>query len=175
MSIKIDRKWCMPNKNTFSMKPVSKLLNSYISGNMVIVDPFARNSKIGTITNDLNPNTSAMYHLDVLDFLKNQPTHSADIVLYDPPYSSRQVSECYNNVGHKVTSLDTSARWRKNHLDEIKRILKHNGICISFGWNTNGVGKTRGFEIIQILILAHGGSHNDTLVTVERKVEEDEK
>ena len=38
-----------------------------------------------------------------------------------------------------------------------------------FGWNSNGVGKVRGFEIIEILLIAHGGSHNDTIVTVERK------
>jgi hypothetical protein len=32
------------------------------------------------------------------------------------------------------------------------------------------MGKNRGFEIVEILIVAHGGHHNDTLVTVERKL-----
>lgn len=27
-----------------------------------------------------------------------------------------------------------------------------------------------GFEIIEILLVAHGGMHNDTIVTVERKL-----
>lgn len=91
-------------------------------------------------------------------------------MLYDPPYSPRQVSECYHHYGKKVTVLDTSARWRKQHLDQIQRILKLGGKAICFGWNTNGVGKTRGFELKRILIVAHGGSHNDTLVTVEKKI-----
>lgn len=34
----------------------------------------------------------------------------------------------------------------------------------------NGIGKTRGFEIVEILLVAHGGNHNDTIVTVERKL-----
>ena len=136
----------------------------------IIVDPFANGSKYGTITNDLNPKFDTTYHLDALDFLKLQKSESADIVLYDPPYSLRQVKECYEGVGITVTAEHTKASWRAKHLDEISRILKPGGLCLSFGWNTNGVGKKRGFEIIEILVVAHGGSKNDTLCTVERKV-----
>lgn len=135
----------------------------------MIIDPFANNSKIATVTNDLNPDFNTDFHLDAFDFLRMFDNNSIDVVLYDPPYSTRQVSESYKNVGKEVTALDTSANWRKKHLDEIQRILKPNGIAICFGWNTNGVGKTRGFEMIEVLIVAHGGSHNDTLCTVEIK------
>ena len=135
----------------------------------MIIDPFANNSKIATVTNDLNPDFNTDFHLDAFDFLKMFDNNSIDVVLYDPPYSTRQVSESYKNVGKEVTALDTSANWRKKHLDEIQRILKPNGIAICFGWNTNGVGKTRGFEMVEVLIVAHGGNHNDTLCTVEIK------
>lgn len=84
--------------------------------------------------------------------------------------SLRQVKECYEGVGITVTAEHTKASWRAKHLDEISRILKPGGLCLSFGWNTNGVGKKRGFEIIEILVVAHGGSKNDTLCTVERKI-----
>lgn len=135
----------------------------------MIIDPFANNSKIATVTNDLNPDFNTDFHMDAFDFLKMFDNNSIDVVLYDPPYSTRQVSESYKNIGKEVTALDTSANWRKKHLDEIQRILKPNGIAICFGWNTNGVGKTRGFEMVEVLIVAHGGSHNDTLCTVEIK------
>ena len=135
----------------------------------MIIDPFANNSKSATITNDLTPDFNTDFHMDALDFLKMFANESVDVVLYDPPYSPRQVSESYKNIGKEVTALDTSANWRKKHLDEIQRILKPNGIAICFGWNTNGVGKTRGFEMIEVLIVSHGGSHNDTLCTVEIK------
>lgn len=166
----INRIWAMPNSKTFTIKPIKELLNRYITDGMVVVDPFANESKFGTITNDLNPKFDTNYHLDALDFLKQINDNCADIVLYDPPYSPRQIKECYDGIGVTVTADDTKASWRAKHLDEIKRVLKPNGICISFGWNTNGVGKKRGFEIIEILIVPHGGSKNDTLCTVERKV-----
>lgn len=166
----INRIWAMPNSKTFTIKPIKELLNRYITDDMVVVDPFANESKFGTITNDLNPKFDTNYHLDALDFLKQINDNCVDIVLYDPPYSPRQIKECYDGIGITVTADDTKASWRAKHLDEIQRILKPNGICISFGWNTNGVGKKRGFEIIEILIVPHGGSKNDTLCTVERKV-----
>ena len=159
----------MPNSRTFTIKPIKELLNRYITDDMIVVDPFANESKFGTITNDLNPKFDTNYHLDALDFFKQINDNCADIVLYDPPYSPRQIKECYDGIGITVTADDTKASWRAKHLDEIQRILKPNGICISFGWNTNGVGKKRGFEIIEILIVPHGGSKNDTLCTVERK------
>lgn len=165
----IDRIWAMPNKETFKIKPIKDLINKQVNSNQMIIDPFANNSKIATVTNDLNPDFNTDFHLDAFDFLKMFDNNSIDVVLYDPPYSTRQVSESYKNVGKEVTALDTSANWRKKHLDEIQRILKPNGIAICFGWNTNGVGKTRGFEMVEVLIVAHGGSHNDTLCTVEIK------
>ena len=58
----ISKKWSMPNSETFSIKPIRELIDRYKKDGMVIVDPFARNSDIGTITNDLDPDTRAMYH-----------------------------------------------------------------------------------------------------------------
>lgn len=169
----VNRVWAMPNCKTFSIPPIKELVVRYTARgdkNKVIVDPFANGCHIGTITNDLNPKFDTTYHLDALDFLKLIESESADVVLYDPPYSLRQVKECYEGVGIKVTAEHTKASWRAKHLDEIARILKPNGVCLSFGWNTNGVGKKRGFEIIEILVVTHGGSKNDTLCTVEKKV-----
>ena len=53
--------------------------------------------------------------------------------------------------------------------DHIARILKPNGKCLCFGWNTNGLGINRGFEMLEILIVPHGGAKNDTICTVEKK------
>lgn len=49
-------------------------------------------------------------------------------------------------------------------------MLPEGGVSISFGWNTAGLGKKNGMEIEEILIVSHGGNRNDTLVTVERKL-----
>lgn len=170
VQIKITREWAMPNSNTFNIKPISELLKKYVKYGELWIDAFANNSKIATITNDLNTEYDTDYHMDALDFFKMFENNSVDVVLYDPPYSLRQVSECYKNVGKPVTMETTQSSWRSRHIDEISRIVKPNGICISFGWNSSGVGKVRGFEIVEILLVPHGGSHNDTIVTVERKL-----
>jgi len=158
----------MPNHLTFSIKPISELVNRYLYG--VIIDPFANESKLGNITNDLNPSMNTDYHLDAIDFLKLMGNNSADVILYDPPYSPRQVSECYKKLGKTVNMQTTQASYWGNQKKEIGRIVKYGGIVITCGWNSGGIGISNGFEIIEILIVAHGGWHNDTIVTVERKV-----
>ena len=53
---------------------------------------------------------------------------------------------------------------------EIARVTKNKGLVISCGWSSNGIGKNRGFEFKRILLVAHGGGRNDTIVTLEQKV-----
>lgn len=57
-------------------------------------------------------------------------------------------------------------------MDPVSPKIKISGYAICFGWNSVGFGKQRGFEIIEILLICHGGHHNDTIVTVERKIRE---
>ena len=155
----------MPSSETFSIRPISDLLDRYCDG--VVVDPFARNSMRGTITNDLNPETDATHHMDALEFLASLDGKSADVVLFDPPYSPRQVSECYKQVGASVNMQTTQSSFWSNIKEEIGRIVKPSGISITFGWNSGGVGEKYGFKISEILLVAHGGWHNDTICTVE--------
>jgi hypothetical protein len=164
-----NRIWEMPNSNTFDIKCIGRLIHKYLKPNFESADPFANKSKLAKVTNDLNPEMKTDYHLDAVDFLKQFADNSLDFVFYDPPYSLRQVSECYKNVGIAVTMETTQSSWRTKHINEISRIVKPNGIVMCFGWNSSGIGKKRGFELIEVLLVAHGGSHNDTIVTVERK------
>ena len=164
----INRIWHMPSKNTFSIKPIAELINKYAYGK--IIDPFANSNKLATVTNDLDPQYSTDYHMDALDFLKLFEDKSIDTVLYDPPYSVRQVSECYKKMGMTVNMETTQATYWSKQKEQIGRIVKPNGLVISCGWNSGGIGKKYGFEIIEILLVPHGGAHNDTIVVVERKV-----
>lgn len=166
----IERSWGFPSKNTFSIKTIAELLDEEVKDG-IWIDPFANNSKIATITNDLNKDFDTDYHLDALDFLKMFEDESVDGVLYDPPYSNRQVSEVYKGVGLPVAKETTQSTFWSRQKEEIARILKPGGKVISFGWNSCGVGKKRNFEIVRILLVSHGGHHNDTIVTVEIKKE----
>jgi len=166
----INRKWAMPNSNTFDIKPIREIIDKYVNG--VIVDPFANKNKIATITNDLDPAFDTDYHMDATDFLSMLETSSADVVLYDPPYSPRQVAECYRKFGKTVNMETTQSLYWANQKKEISRVLKPGGICITCAWNSGGIGAKLGFEIVEILLVAHGGWHNDTIVTVERKIKQ---
>lgn len=170
--MKIEKVWAMPNGNTFTIKPIKQFVEDAVSnaGDGVIVDPFANNCKYGTITNDLNPEFDTTHHMDALDFLKSIPDESADLVLYDPPYSITQASQLYKEYGRDKLEISVSnMKYWASCKDNIARILKKGGVCLCFGWNTNGIGKSRGFEMTDILIVAHGGSKNDTLCTKEVK------
>ena len=166
----------MPSKDTFTIKPIAELLKRYIPDNLQNnwIDPFAGENSMAFYTNDHNPEKPTKYHLEAADFVKTigspLETEKFDGALFDPPYSYRQVSEHYKVIGKKATQLDTSTRFYNRVLNPLADIIKVGGYCISFGWNTNAMGKNRGFEIIEILIVAHGGHHNDTLVTVEQKI-----
>lgn len=108
-TIKIERKWCMPNKNTFDIKPIKDLLNEEVDNSKLWIDPFANKNKIASITNDLNPEYDTTYNMDALDFLKTFDNNSIDGVLYDPPYSPRQISESYKHFGYTVNNQTTQA------------------------------------------------------------------
>lgn len=163
----INRTWAMPNSNTFEIKQIRNIILKYKNG--LTIDPFSRDSKLADITNDIDPECNSDYHMDALDFLRKFENCSVDTVLYDPPYSVRQVSECYKKLGKSVNMETTSALYWTKQKQEISRIVKPNGIVICFGWNSGGIGSNLGFEIIEILLVAHGGWHNDTIVTVCKK------
>lgn len=174
----INRRWAMPNKNTFSIKPIyefiaGKLSAAIADGALVIIDPFANESKFSHLcshTNDIDNRMPTTHHMDALEFLRSFDDSSVDFVLFDPPYSPRQVSECYRAMDMSVNMQTTQASFWGNMKKEISRIVKDGGCCITFGWNSGGIGKSFGFEIAEILMVAHGGWHNDTICTFESKI-----
>ena len=167
----IEKVWAMPNSKTFTIKPIKEFVEVEVYKGGVIVDPFANECKYGTLTNDLNPEFDTDCHKDALEFLKGIESNSVDLVLYDPPYSISQAAEMYKSYGKDKLKVNVAnMKYWKLCKDNIARILKRRGRVICCGWNTNGLGKGRGFEMTSILIVSHGGSKNDTLVTLEYKL-----
>jgi len=163
----INRVWAMPNKWTFTIKPIAELLSRYVGDGKGWVDPFAGMYSPAEFTNDLDPSSSAKSHIDASEYLNNLNGYYEGI-LFDPPYSLRQLKELYDSIGLPVTGMELNYGGLR---PVIREIIKVGGMAISFGWNSIGMGKTHGFEIIEILLVCHGRAHNDTIVTVERKVQ----
>lgn len=165
--MKITRVWAMPSTETFTIKPIRELIERYI-GMGVWIDPFCRNSIFKSrcaMSNDINPKFAGTHNLDALAFLKSLPASSVDGILFDPPFSPKQVKEAYQGFG----PCDTSRRFYSDRKRAAARILKPGGIAIVCGWNSLGLGTKHGMEIEEVLLVNHG-DQNDTIVTVGRKI-----
>ena len=67
----------------------------------------------------------------------------------------------------KTYRTDTqNAHLYKECKNRLSMILKEDGISITFGCNSNGFGKNRGYEIIEILLVVQCSAHNDLIVTI---------
>lgn len=144
------RKWSMPNAKTFEIQPIKELLLEETEfWSLSIADPFPYE-----------------YSKDATDYLNELENESIECMLFDPPYSPRQLKEMYKGKGEYDTKASTWSSWK----DLASKKVKIGGKCISFGWSSQGMGLDRGFEIYRILLVPHGGMHNDTIVTCERKV-----
>lgn len=177
--MKIERVWAMPNKWTFQIKPIKRLIQEEIADTRFWLDPFAGNHSPANYRNDINPNSNAEFHMDAIEFLEmlirqRRPMRKVAFVgaLFNPPYSPRQFKECYDMLKLKAPIEVFNAGYLAKCRDLIGRLVEPDGTVISFGWNSNGIGKKRGYEIQRVLLVAHGSGHNDTIVTVEKKVQE---
>jgi hypothetical protein len=163
----------MPSAETYSIASIAEFVRRWLPIDGEVIDPFARNSKYGTITNDLDPSTSADYHMDAGAFCEKMAADGrlCGVGLFDPPYSPRQISEVYKSVGLTVGMKETqNAALYKRVRDAMDPCIVEGGVVLSFGWNSNGMGKGRGYRMEEILIVHHGGAHNDTICTAERKM-----
>ena len=170
--ITMNRVFARANAWTFEIKPIQELLDRYVGDGKGWADPFAGKSTLCEYRNDMNPEHNQPSMKESVVFANELQRQGVvlDGVVFDPPYSHRQVSEHYKQMGLKATSMDTSANFTIKVKRAFAPMIQSGGYAISFGWNTSGFGKVLGFEIIEVLDIAHGLTHNDTLVTVERKV-----
>ena len=189
-SLKMNYVWAMPNKNTFLIPAINRLIKKYLDAsapNAVWIDPFANESCFNArmkYTNDINPAFDTTHHLDALAFLRLQPDNSVDGVLFDPPYTIHQINQVYAGFGDEKPVKQSTA-----YYSEISRICKPNACVISFGFTACGVPATlsrddklrklakktkrqTNFKKCEMLVLGHGGGHNATIVVVDKRTTE---
>lgn len=145
------------------MEPVRLFIERHLNRDGLVVDPFARNSRMADLRNDLNPDTEAEHHQDAVEFLHGLAGRDdISAVLFDPPYSPRQISEVYAAAGLKASMKDTqNARLYRECREAIMSFLRPGGVVLSFGWNSVGMGA--GWRRVETMLVYHGGAHNDTI------------
>jgi hypothetical protein len=168
----IERIFEMPRVWTFAMPKVRKWVEERLEGDVLnlfggvtrLTHPHSQADGAGPDIdyNDINPDVPADLRLDACNpDLWASMGASYDTVIFDPPFSVHQAVVSY---GMKKKQKVTIAR------DTVDYVLRPGGRVISLGFNSTGMGANRGFVKESILLINHGGSHNDTIVVCERRV-----
>jgi len=156
---------------TFKNRRIKEWVENHCEG--LVLNLFAGETRLNIqeVRNDLRGDMDADYHMDALDFVKwwsegmngeDRPRNCTkfNTVLLDPPYAYRKSMEMYDGA---VSSPFNQIK------NKIPAILEQGGIVITFGYHSNVMGKTRGFEQEHILLMSHGGAIHDTIAVIERK------
>ena len=158
------------NKYTFKSKKIQHWVENHCEGR--VLNLFAGETILGVdeVRNDIRKDMPADFHTDALELInlltnpRNDPWNLQNwfnTVLLDPPYAYRKSMEMYDGaVASPFNRLKNA----------IVKILKPNGIVITFGYHSVSMGKGRGFVQEHILLISHGGAIHDTIAIIERKI-----
>jgi hypothetical protein len=148
ISPRIERAWAMPQSDVTCIPAINQLLVEEF-GDRTVTDPFYPN---------------AVFYAP--EQLRGLYDNSQEAVLFRPPTTFRQAERYIKEHGMK---WDGRSSWWSDMKDEVARITQLGGVVISVGWDSNGLGIGREFQMERILLVAHGGHWRDTVVTVERQ------
>ena len=171
--MKFTRSFGMQTKDTLRCKEAFSVVRKYLEGKKVI-DPFARDCEFAyPYTNDINPETKAQDHLDVEEYLNywlgffDESTSNDDLfdgAIYDPPFSDRQTKEAYQQTTNLYTLGGKILRIERSLGD----LIVPGGYVVKFGYNSNFSHKA--FECVEIKLVRYGGSINDMIISVHKKM-----
>lgn len=152
----------MPRAMTFLMPKTRAWVESKLNG--LTLNIFGGLIRLpNSVHNDLNQSLLKEGDLsfDACD-LASWIDHAGryDTLVFDPPYSFHQA----------VVSYGMARKQKVSHArDVVEYVLKPAGRVISLGWNSTGMSGGRGFTKEALLLVNHGGSHNDTIVLAEQR------
>lgn len=117
-----------------------------------ILNLFAGNTSLylNEIRVDINKQIPADYHMDVLEFVNTYQGEKFDTVIIDP------------NVKHRYSDLMLKLK------DNLYKVLNPNATVINISTNSSGMGKERGFEIIEICLFNYTKPLSDSIGVVEK-------
>lgn len=95
---------------------------------------------------------NAVINGDCIEAMRTLERGSVDFILTDPPYITR-----YRNRDGRTVANDDNARWLRPAVNQMHRVLKPGGFCVSFyGWAKADVfmeaWRAAGFRIVGHLV-----------------------
>ena len=154
-------------------------LNELHQMTVSICDPFANDSArlwegAMVTSNDINTEFETTYNMEANDFGEEMERKGRmfDLVLFDPPYSLRQLKDCYAGVGKDLDLWQTQNMWGRCK-NALAQCIPVGGYVIHLGWHSHGFGKNRGFEKVEMMVCEQAGKDEryNVLVTVEQKTQ----
>jgi len=165
------REWAAPNRWTFRIPRVARLLRELARTGRGWADPFAGRSTWAEYRNDLDPLMPQRAHREAADWLTEFEDGELLGVVLDPPYTREQIARHYRGIGKNASALDTSNRFYARVQDQAARVISPRGYAVSFGYTSLGLGVVRGFVEVEAGVLVHGAGHYATSIVVEVKTE----
>lgn len=149
-----------PRKFTFEQPKLKLWTEKWCQGKVLNLFAGITKLNIDEYRVDINKEMIADYYGDAYEFIKNT-NMKFDTIILDPPYNLRKSREKYEG---KYIGSFTKIK------NELSKILNENGKIITFGYDSTGMSKIRGFEKIAICLVCHSGDHNDTICIIEKRI-----
>jgi hypothetical protein len=143
-----------PKKFTFEMPLVKLWVEKWSKGKVLNLFDGKTKLNLDEYRVDIDKEMPADYYGDSYNFIKNT-SMKFDTIILDPPYNLRKAREKYN--GYSYQGAFTRIK------DLLPGLLNPDGRIITFGYDSVGMSKSRGFTKIALCLICHNGDHNDTI------------
>ena len=145
---------------TFQSPKIKKWVEENSKGKCLNLFAGITKLNIDEVRNDIDDIALKDFQMDALDFVKYAIKNNMyfDTIILDPPYAYRKAMEMYNsNYTSKFKQI----------ADIVPKILKTDGIVISFGYHSTFLGKKRKAILKKLCVFAHGGAQHCTIGIIE--------
>jgi len=151
-----------PKRWTFQQPKLKKWTEGWCIGKTLNLFAGKTELDVDEVRVDIDEENPSHYCMDAEAFILMaiEQQWKFDTIVLDPPYNLRKSREKYQ--GKYIGSFTKI----KNLLS---KILNKKGRIITFGYDSVGMSKSRGFKKIAICLVCHSGDHNDTICITEEK------
>lgn len=147
---------------TFAPEAVRDWVESHLRGR--VLDLFAGGTALDhdgeVVRNSTDPDVHADTRFDAREIGAHLPPDSFDTVLLDPPIAIWRGVGGGSAGSGDVESIKTAAAG----------LVRPGGRTILFGRSSTGMGRSRGFEPVELCLVNHPGATADTIAVVERRI-----